>query len=164
MSGGWVKMDRDLLSHTEDGRLTARELLVYMALRMMASPDTGTCFTSALWVSSILGFETRKHAQPALDALESKGYILRSYLLGQKKKYTILVDDYPITLGANTGRCISVAATRERDHITDEVLDDPVKRHKQHDIMRRAISDPVLTGAARGTDDASKITLTDADL
>lgn len=91
---GYIPIRRGIYEHLRDGRMSGKELMVYIVLHLKADHKTGVCLKASAPMLAHLLQINRRMANRLLASLEEKGYIYRLKHRGQVRNYPVLIHKY----------------------------------------------------------------------
>lgn len=98
---GYVPLNRGLIEHTRDGRLSNNEALVFVWLVMLADRKTGSYTINGPTLRSFLPGLSKGAAQDALEGLQRKRYIYRDVKARSAVAYRYWINGFAPTDGPN---------------------------------------------------------------
>jgi hypothetical protein len=143
---------RGILDHAFDGKLTPPEHHAFLSMLLLVETATGAWRGSAVALTTILGYKSRRTMAEALQGLEAGGYILRDFVPGKPGNYPIIIDKFQLTKGHNTGRRIDLIATKRKYGIPDGLID-KLNRKPLLEAISDACRFPILSDRGDDRDD-----------
>jgi hypothetical protein len=123
---GWVKLQRSLLQHREDGTLKAASFHVMVTALAMADARTGIAKFTAQGMADFHGYPTRKPIYDAMTQLFQEGFLTKLEGGGIKKHgYKVRISNYEITKGTNAGKRTPhrlTAKSKNEAHFQDNLV------------------------------------------
>lgn len=115
---GYVPLNRGIIEHTMDGRLTNNEALVFVWLLMLADRKTGSYTINQPTLRVFLPELSKGAAQDALASLERKRYIYRAVVPRAKSAYRYWIDNFTPTDGPYKSSRLDLSEVFETKDIT----------------------------------------------
>lgn len=115
---GYVPLNRGIIEHTMDGRLTNNEALVFVWLLMLADRRTGSYTINQPTLRVFLPELSKGAAQDALASLERKRYIYRAVVPRAKNAYRYWIDNFIPTDGAHKSSRLDLSEVFETKDIS----------------------------------------------
>jgi hypothetical protein len=106
---GYVGLNRGLIEHTIDGRMTNNEALVFVWLLMLADRKSGGYTINGPTLRVFLPGLSKSAAQRALEGLERKRYIFRDITPRSPLVYPFFIDGFRITDGPHKMRQLDLS-------------------------------------------------------
>jgi|GEM_PF-2565857 len=97
--GGYIPLNRGLIEHTMNGRMSNNEALVFVWLLMLADRKTGSYTINGPTLRTFLPGLSKGAAQDALEGLERKRYIYRDVKRRSVVAYRYWINGFPPTDG-----------------------------------------------------------------